>query len=80
MKKLSLALVAAFALGSTAPAMAADYFPAPPPPMTCMDQVNAHYGASGGHLLAAPLWATHALLCHVFHHDYHYPAPAPIRG
>ena len=34
MKKLSIALAAAFALGTAAPAIAADYMPPPPPP-TC---------------------------------------------
>lgn len=77
MKKLSIALAATFAIGSAAPVMAADYLPAPAP-MTCMDQVEAHYGSADGHhaILAAPLYVTHALLCHVFHHGGH----AAVRG
>jgi len=71
MKKLSFALVAAFAIGTAVPASAADLLPAPAPaPMTCMDYVNAHYGQADGHqMLHAPFYAVHALLCHIFHHD-----------
>lgn len=78
MKKLSIALAATFTIATAAPVMAADYLPAPAP-MTCMDQVEAHYGASNGHhsILVAPLYVTHALLCHVFHHD---TAVAAVRG
>jgi opacity protein-like surface antigen len=36
MKRLSIALAAAFAIGAAAPAVAADYIPPPPPP-TCAD-------------------------------------------
>ena len=74
MKKLSIALAAAFAIGSAAPALAADYIGPAPAPMTCMDYVNAHYGAESGlhSVLAAPFYVTHAALCHVFHHDGYY--------
>lgn len=78
MKKSSLVLAAVLAAG-TAPAMAADYYAAPAP-ATCMDRVNAHYGQYDPHhqILAAPLWAGHAVLCHVFHHHDHYGPP--VRG
>ena len=36
MKRLSIALAAAFAIGAAAPAVAADYIPPPPAP-TCAD-------------------------------------------
>jgi hypothetical protein len=79
MKKLGIALGAAMVLGSAAPAMAADYYYDGRPPATCMDHVNAHYGAYDPHhrVVAAPFWAAHALLCHVFHRDEGYVA---VRG
>lgn len=74
MKKLSIAFVAAFAIGSaTAPVLAADYIPAPPPP-SCHEV----YG------IFAIFHCWHEAHPSLFHHPmpWHHPAPAPapIRG
>ena len=75
MKTFCIALGVAVSLGAASPALA-DGHDVPP---TCIDAVNTHYGAEDGvhHVLHAPLWAAHALICHVFHHDY---GPTPVRG
>ena len=68
MKKLSIALAATFALSTAAPVVAAEIDLAPAP-MTCMDEVEARYGADNvpHAILLAPLYVTHAVLCHVFY-------------